>query len=288
MIFAEGLHLPEGPVLLDDGSWLVVELDMTVGTVTRVSADGRELTRIVRTGRPNGLAVEPDGEIWLAESLEPRVMRVTLEGRTETVFRSCAGRKLRWPNDLCIRSNRTIYLTDSGVLVDELLTPDGINPSFRRLDYGGGVYRWDLATGREHVIDADLQFANGIAFSPDGVLYVSESITGNVYRYFVETSDRPNRELFANVIDPDHPVEGWHGPDGMAFSEDGRLWVTVFGQGHVAAMDARGAVVERLRLHGSMPTNCAFGPDQTLYVVENEHGTIEAHGVGVDGLALHS
>ena len=61
MIFARGLHLPEGPVVLPDGSWLVVELDTTVGTVTKVSADGRELTPLVHTGRPNGLAIERGG-----------------------------------------------------------------------------------------------------------------------------------------------------------------------------------------------------------------------------------
>jgi len=287
MIFATGLHLPEGPLGLADGSWLVVELDTAFGSVTRVSADGRELSRIARTGRPNGLALEREGRIWLAESLDPCVMRITLEGRTETVFRSCAGRELRWPNDLCIGPDGALYLTDSGVLVSELLTPDGINPAFRELDYGGGVYRWDLATAQGRVIDADLQFANGIAFGPDGRLYVSESVTGNVYRYALDGPKRPDRELFANVVDRDDPVDGWHGPDGMAFSDDGRLWVTVFGQGHVAVVDRRGEIAERLRLDGRMPTNCAFGPSQTLFVVENEHGTIEAHPVGVDGLRLH-
>jgi gluconolactonase len=288
MIFATGLHLPEAPLALSDGSWLVVELDTAFGSVTRVSPDGRELTRIVRTGRPNGLAVDRDGRIWLAESLDPRVMAITLDGGTETMFRSCAGRDLRWPNDLCIGPDRALYLTDSGVPVHELLTPDGINPAFRELDYGGGVYRWDLATGEGQVLDVDLRFANGIAFGPDGHLYVSESVTGDVWRYALHASGRAHRELFANVVDRDDPVDGWHGPDGMAFSNDGRLWVTVFGQGHVAVVDRRGEIVERLRLDGRMPTNCAFGPSRTLFVVENEHGTIEAHTVGVDGLPLHS
>ena len=215
-------------------------------------------------------------------------MRLGLDGAAETVFRECDGRELRWPNDLCLGPDRALYLTDSGVLVGELLTAGGINPSFRSLDYGGGVYRWDLATGRGSVIDADLRFANGIAFGPDGRLYVSESVTGDLYRYDLLRRDRPPRELFANVIDPDDAVDGWHGPDGMAFSDDGRLWVTVFGQGHVAVVDPDGGVAERLRLDGAMPTNCAFGlaGSGTLYVVENEHGTIESHRVGVDGLPL--
>jgi gluconolactonase len=260
---------------------------MAVGTVTRVSADGTRVERVVRTGRPNGLARDHAGRVWLAESLEPRVMTVALDGSTDTVFDRCAGRELLWPNDLCFGPDGALYLTDSGVAVSELLTAGGINPAFRTLSYRGGVYRWDLGSGNGRVIDVDLRFANGIAFGPDGMLYVSESVGGNIYRYRV-SSEHPERELFANVIDPADPVETWHGPDGMAFSTDGRLWVTVFGQGQVAVVEPSGEIGDRLRLAGRMPTNCAFGPpgSGTLYVVENEHGTIEAHRVDADGLAL--
>jgi gluconolactonase len=132
-----------------------------------------------------------------------------------------------------------------------------------------------------------LRFTNGIAFGSDGCLYVNESLTGNVHRYNLDGTRR--REEFANVVDPDGPRTDWHGPDGMCFSSDGRLWVTVFGQSHVAVVDREGVVVDRLRLEGSGPTNAAFGPagEGRLYVVETELGRMEAHEVGVDGLPLH-
>jgi len=41
MFFASGLREPEGPVLLGDGSWLVVEMAADRGSVTQISSDGR-------------------------------------------------------------------------------------------------------------------------------------------------------------------------------------------------------------------------------------------------------
>jgi hypothetical protein len=39
-IVTTSLAVPEGPVPLADGAWLVTELDTKVGTVTRVLGDG--------------------------------------------------------------------------------------------------------------------------------------------------------------------------------------------------------------------------------------------------------
>jgi len=90
------------------------------------------------------------------------------------------------------------------------------------------------------------------------------------------------------VLDPSFEGSGLRGPDGMAFGADGRLFVTVFGQGDVTVLGPDGGVVERLKLSGRSPTNVAFGPpgDETIYVVDDEFGTLESLGVGVEGLPL--
>jgi gluconolactonase len=81
MIFAENLGVPEGPVVLDDGSWLVVEMGPERGCVTQLDQDGHLGRVIARTGRPNGLAVDRDGTIWVAESREPSLIRLGMDGR---------------------------------------------------------------------------------------------------------------------------------------------------------------------------------------------------------------
>ena len=43
MVFAEGLSVPEGPVVLEDGSWLVGEMGEDRGCVTHISSDGKSI-----------------------------------------------------------------------------------------------------------------------------------------------------------------------------------------------------------------------------------------------------
>jgi len=60
---ASGLRFPEGPIAMDDGSVLVVEIKR--GTLTRVKPDG-SLQVIAETGGgPNGAALGPDGMVYV-------------------------------------------------------------------------------------------------------------------------------------------------------------------------------------------------------------------------------
>jgi gluconolactonase len=115
-------------------------------------------------------------------------------------------------------------------------------------------------------------------------------MTGNVYRYRIEDGRLSGeRETFGNVNDSEYREGGLPGPDGMAFSEDGRLWCTVFGQGDVTVLDRDGNVVERIKMQGRSPTNVAFGLDgeQRIYVVEDATGSMAAFDVDATGLALY-
>ena len=107
MLFASGLTIPEGPVLLPDGSFLCVEMPPDRGCVTHVSTDGQTKRMIAETGRPNGLAVDKDGILWVAESMTvntPRSPRVYLPRGMGTPV--CVGTS--------VRSTRPVSLTESG------------------------------------------------------------------------------------------------------------------------------------------------------------------------------
>jgi gluconolactonase len=268
----------------------VTELRLDRGCVTHLSADGRERRRVLHTGRPNGLAVDNEATIWVAESMSPpSVIATSLDGTVRTRIERVAGRAMLWPNDICVGPDGLLYVTDSGTDVREFLPGGSIRPDYAEIDYDGRVYRIDPATGDGKILDEGLRFTNGIAFGVDGRLYVNETMTGNVYVYAFEGGRLGERELFGNVLDPDASVAGLRGPDGMAFSADGRLWVAVFGQADVTVLAPDGTVAARLPTQGAAPTNVAFGPrgSRALYCVEDELGQIEVLDVGVDGLALH-
>jgi gluconolactonase len=288
MIFATGFSAPEGPVALPDGTWLIVEGGAERGCVTHISADGQTKRIIKKTGRPNGLAVDADGVIWVAESKTPSLVRLTMEGKAEVVASAGDGEAFMFPNDLCFGPDGGLYLTDSGVLIENFAPNNQVRTDYMNANYDGRVYRVDVKTGKVRKLDTGVKFTNGIAFGPDRLLYANETLTGNVYRYEWKRGEIAGpRILFGNVIRPGAPP-GWKGPDGMAFSTDGRLYVAVFGQGDVTVLGTKGEVVERISTAGKLPTNVAFAlPGRNrIHVTEYEFGQVEAYDVAIDGLPL--
>jgi len=287
VILSSDLSVPEAPVLLADGSWLLVEMGADRGSVTHLSRDGREKHIVARTGRPNGLALDGQGAIWVAESWDPALLRVGPDGRVEVWLTACEGEPFLFPNDLAFGPDGALYMTDSGVRVQDLLECGQIRPDYAMLPMDGRVYRIDIARREAVKLDSALRFANGLAFGRDGDLYVAETLTGWVYRYALADGGVAGRAEFANVVQRGAPT-GFQGPDGCKFGADGHLYVAVFGQGHVADVAPDGAVVRRIWTAGALPTNLAFGPggDRRIYVTEDEYGAVEVFDVGVDGLPL--
>ncbi len=288
MIFATGLGRPEGPLLMPDGSWLVVEMAPDRGCVTRIEPQGQIVDVLAHTGRPNGLALDATGNVWIAESEEPALLRMTPDGTIESFLTGCDGNPFLWPNDLAFGPDGALFLTDSGIRVDELAQDGTLRPDWRTVPIGGRVYRIDTDTRAITQIDEGLRFANGVAVGFDDMLYVSETFTGNVYRYSLDGENVGPRELFANVLIPTDEQD-LAGPDGMKFAQDGDLYVTVVHQGNITVLSPEGTVRRRIPTDGNFPSNIAFGPagSEKVYVTEDQFGNLEVLDVGVDGIPLY-
>src|SRR4051794_41164532 len=118
---ATGLQFPEGPIALDDGSVLLVEIARR--TLSRVTPDGEVEVVAEVGGGPNGAALGPDGAVYLcnnggcfewedlmgftlpgpvpADWTGGSIQRVDLAtGAITTLYTESSGRPLRAPNDL--------------------------------------------------------------------------------------------------------------------------------------------------------------------------------------------
>lgn len=289
MIFADNLGVPEGPVALPDVRWLVVEMAPERGCVTLLDEGGRIERVIARTGRPNGLAVGGDGTIWVAESQEPALIRLNMDGQAETMLTECDGEPFLFPNDLCFGPDGALYMTDSGIRFGDFAPGGELRKDVMQVEMDGRVYRIEPHSLEIEKLDSGIRFTNGVAFGPDEKLYVNETVTGMVYRYPWEAGEIVGpREDFGNVVYGEHE-EVFIGPDGMAFGDDGNLYVAVYGQGDVTVLSPEGEVVRRIETAGSLPTNVAFGSgERRIYVTEDEFGRMEVFDVATDGLRLYS
>ena len=285
VLFANDLARPEGPVALPDGSVALVEGGR--GCVTLIGPDGRSRRTIAVTGEPNGLTVDREGTLWVADTGPPALIRLELEGPFERVLTAFGTEPFIYPNDLCFGPDGMLYLTESGI-TDADLAPDGVfHPGWKTLKLDGRVYRIDPRSLEIERLAGGIRYANGLAFGPDGALYVAETLTGAILRYDWQNGVLGQLDVFGNVDDPSKP-DVFRGPDGMAFDIEGNLYVAVYGQGDVTVLDPRGEVVRRIETPGRQTTNACFGfgDSEDLYVTEYEHGHVERFDVGVRGFPL--
>ena len=285
-IFATGIGAPEGPVALPDGSLLVTEMSDTTLNVTHLSVKGERTVVWNTKGRPNGLAIDGNGMLWVAEAglralicIDPAGNEVKrLEGDEQH------GRFF-FPNDLVFGPNGNLYMTDSGMALTDFLDGQDFAKGYMDFDWDGRVYEIDPKQMRiVRMIDSKMRFTNGIAFGPDNALYANASFTGDIYRY--DLSKSATREMFGNVLQPDEQP-GFKGPDGMKFGADGRLYCAVYGQKNVTVLDASGNVAERLPLDGPCPTNLCFArTGKKILVTEVSKGQVEWLDVPCEGAPL--
>jgi gluconolactonase len=267
-IIAEGLRFPEGPVVLSDGTVLLVEIAR--GTLTRVSPSGAVEVVAELGGGPNGAAFGPDGMIYICNSggfewhemdgmllpeLAPAdyrggsIQRVDLErGTVETLYTHCGDERLKGPNDLVFDSRGGFWFTDCG-------------KRHPRSEDVGAIYyaRTDGDFIAEKVYPRS--FPNGISLSPDEKwLYVAETMTGRVWRYQVTA---PGEVIVPpGVLNGEALLYGAPGfdlYDSMAVEAGGNLCVATLGRGGFTVLSPEGALIEHVPMPDPGTTNIAFG-----------------------------
>lgn len=281
---AVGLRQPEGPVALLDGRIAFVELEDSRRSLSLIENDG-SLREICRPGgRPSGLAVDGDGCFWVAGGPENSVVKISPEGQVLQTIEGAADGPFLFPHGLAFGPDGLLYLTDSGVRVSDLVDGTDIRADFIDASYNGRVYQIDPIEGRVlRVLATGLLLANGIAFDAEGLLYYSETLTGNIYRQIVGG----RQEVFAHLLQS--PItDQLKGPCGIAFDRNGILYCAMYGQGEISLVDQSGKMIGHIRTNGARPGNIAFAPDGKYAVItEQEHGAIERIPVPRPGLPLH-
>ena len=287
---ATGLRFPEGPVAMDDGSVVLVEIAR--GAVSRVSPGGDVTVVADCGGGPNGLAVAPDGTAYVANNggcfawtermgltfpgTPPpedypghgSLQRLDLDsGEVTTMFESCDGEPLRAPNDLVLDGQGGVWFTDHGVRTE------------RASDRTAAYYATlDGASITEAV--RPLEAPNGIGLSPDGDrLYVAETHTGRVWAWDV---DGPGRVSGSNPLGPGGAVlladpGDFTLFDSLAVDPAGWVCVATLVKGGITCISPDGSTVEHVPLPDPLTTNICFSADgETAFATLSGTGQLVA------------
>jgi gluconolactonase len=220
-----GFTFTEGPIWHPVDQYLLFS-DMPADVRRRWDKTGtREVMRPSNKG--NGLTYDAGLNLIVCEHATSSLVRLRPDGRREMLASHFEGRELNSPNDVCIRSDGSIYFSD---------------PWFGRMPHYGverprqlgwqGVFRLEPGQvgGDPQLLVERYLFSmpNGLCFSPDeSLLYVNDTEQCNI-RVFDVKSDGSltNARLFASGI-KDMLKPGV--PEGMKCDTEGNVWLTAPG-----------------------------------------------------------
>jgi gluconolactonase len=271
-LWTDGLAFPEGPVMLDDGSCILVEI--AAGRITRVLPDGKKETVATPGGGPNGAAIGPDGALYVCNNggfewtrmdglLIPghqaadyetgRIERIDLSsGKVERLYDRCDGHRLAGPNDIVFDADGGFWFTDLG------------KTRHHDRDQGGLFYaRPDGSRIAAAVYPLD--GPNGVGLSPDGkTVYVALTWQRLLLAFEIVGPGEVAPSPLAAV--PGRAVTSFPGRtmlDSLAVLESGRVAVaTLVEAPGIATVDPVTGAFQPTPFDDLLTTNIAFGgPD---------------------------
>lgn len=261
----------EGPSFDRQGNlWFV---DIPFGRIFRADPHGRVEQMAEYDGQPNGLKIDAEGRIFIADFKNGILRLDPASGQVTTVLGDADSEGFKGCNDLFFGPDGSLYFTDQG--------QTGLQ------DPAGRVYRWHPQHQRLECLIDKVPSPNGLVLDKEGrALLIAVTRANAVWRLPLTDSGRVIKAgLFLQFSG------GRAGPDGLALTQDGGVVVCQTGMGLVWVHDALGtpiAVVKSPRGLGT--TNCAFGGPEgrTLFITESDSGSILRAELPVAGHAMAS
>ncbi|MDR1189682.1 MAG: SMP-30/gluconolactonase/LRE family protein [Bifidobacteriaceae bacterium] len=256
-----GLGFVEGPVW--DGQDLICA-GVDAGLLYRIWPDGTVTAAGCPGGGPNGLAIDDEGTLFVAQSggLAPRSRRWPgIDGGVQVV-RPSGCEYLTTdpysPNDLSFGPDGWLYVTDPA---------RGPRPS-----RDARLWRVHPRTGQTRLLASVPWHANGLAFDRTGRLYVADTFNRRIVRFGLDDSAwLAEEETFASW--------GRGLPDGMTFDSSGNLLVVTVGEGgadsDIVVISPDGVIRERIGLGGSPEcSNVALAASGRIAVTDVAGGRV--------------
>jgi gluconolactonase len=261
---ATGFTFTEGPVWHPTEQVLYFS-DMPADIRRKVTMDGTVTEVRNPSFKCNGMTYDVDLNLIVCEHVTSMLVRERTDGTREILASHYEGVYLNSPNDVCVRSDGSIYFSDPWY---------GRFPGFgceraRELGWqgvfmippGGGQDELTLIVGKD-----EFEMPNGLCFSPDeSLLYINDTPGACINVYDVNADGTiSNGRCFAEGVGEGDLEKGGL-VDGMKCDERGNIWVT--GPDGIWIFSPEGEHLGVLEIPESVGNLAWGGPDwHTLFV----------------------
>ena len=241
----------EGPTC--DAAGNVFFTDQPNDRIMKWSVDGKLSTFKQPAGRSNGMCFDAHGNIISCADEKNELWSIAPDGTVTVLVKDYKGKLLNGPNDVWVRPDGGMYLTD---------------PFYKRSWWSHDTMQQDsqqvyfLTPDRKTLrrVTTDLVQPNGIIGTPDGkTLYVADIRDKKTYRYDIQPdgSLKNKKLLFAA------------GSDGMTLDDEGNIYIT--GKG-VTVFDRTGKQIEQIDVPEKWSANVCFGgkDKRTLFITASK------------------
>ena len=272
---AHGLYFGEGPVW-DRRQQRFLWVDIIGDTIYEWTPGVGTKALVHPSSHANGMTFDREGRLVIAGWSQRTIWRIEHDGSFTTIADRHDGKKFNSPNDIVVRSDGSVYWTDSagGLVIPGMVGED----MQRQLDIQA-VFRL-TPQGEVKLTVEDTVYPNGLCFSPDEkILYVNDTRMAHIRAFDVDADGSVrNGRLFHQLTGTEPGVA-----DGMKCDVEGNVYCT--GPGGIHVIDPGGQLLGRLRVPGHC-TNLAWGDDdwRSLYFT-TYHGAYRTR-LNIPGVAV--
>lgn len=276
-VIASGYRWTEGPVWVKNGGYLLFS-DVPANIAHRwTRGEGAKpfldpsglqgpIPAGIREAGSNGLAVDAQGRLIVADSGTRAIVAVDLATKRRTILADrYQGKRFNSCNDIAFGKSGAIYFTDPPYGLT-----DGDASPLKELAFNG-VYRLGR-DGKVQLIDDTLKRPNGIGLCPKKTtLYVamSDEARPHILAYPLDAAGMPRAKptIFHDFSEPlSRKLPGM--PDGLEVDKAGRLFAS--GPGGIYILSPEGQALGLIAT-GKASANCAFGEDGgSLFITSSD------------------